>query len=59
MSSQPSSQNSTYPGGQSSLPPYPTAPSLPNAPYPPNANNFTLYSLPNVGQQSGAYQGCL
>ncbi|CAF3545209.1 unnamed protein product [Rotaria socialis] len=60
----PSAQNATYPGAQSSQLPYPSAPPAPSytAPYPTNAqssnaSSFSSYSLPNVGQPTATNQG--
>ncbi|CAF2138090.1 unnamed protein product [Rotaria magnacalcarata] len=63
LMSNPSVQNATYPGGQSSQLPYPSAPPAPSyaAPYPTNAqpsnaSSFSSYSLPNVGQPTATNQ---
>lgn len=66
LMSNPSAQNATYPGGQSSQVPYPSAPpaSSYTAPYPTNAqpsnaSSFSSYSLPNVGRTTSTNQGQL
>ncbi|CAF1011357.1 unnamed protein product [Rotaria sp. Silwood1] len=66
MMSQPSTQNTPYASGQRSQLPYPSASpsSSYTSPYPtnaqpPNTNNYSPYSLPNIGQQQppAAFQG--